>query len=127
MKLLYTLTAYPPSIGGAQLHQHMLAQQLKLRHKLQVVSQWDTNRSDWLLGTTISAPGQAHDYTIDGIPVHRIGLSARERLSLVPYAAFYYPVMNQVLPSLSRYYEKYLCPYAQDADLVHNVRIGREA
>jgi hypothetical protein len=40
MNLLYTLTAYPPSTGGAQLHQHMLAQQMQHRHGVQVVSQW---------------------------------------------------------------------------------------
>ncbi|WLT39507.1 hypothetical protein NON20_08505 [Synechocystis sp. B12] len=59
MKLLYTLTTYPPTIGGAQLHQHLLAQQLQSRHSLQVLTQWRTNRTDWLLGTTLKAPKKA--------------------------------------------------------------------
>ena len=52
MNLLYTLTSYPPAIGGAQLLQHRTALHLLPRHRIQVVSQWDTNRTDWLLGTT---------------------------------------------------------------------------
>ena len=54
MKLLYTLTTYPPAIGGAQLHQHPLAQQLKQHHPIQVFTHWTQNRTDWLMGTTIS-------------------------------------------------------------------------
>ena len=34
MQLLHTLTTYPPAIGGAQLHQHLIAQQLKQKHQL---------------------------------------------------------------------------------------------
>ena len=34
MKLLYTLTTYFQAIGGAQLHQHLIAQQLKQQHQI---------------------------------------------------------------------------------------------
>lgn len=71
MKLLYTLTTYSPAIGGAQLHQHLLAQHLQPRHDIQVVTHWDRNRTDWLLGTTLNAPATNHDYTINKIFVHR--------------------------------------------------------
>jgi hypothetical protein len=53
MQLLYTLTTYPPAIGGAQLHQHLLAQQLK-QQQIQVFTHWAQNRTDWLMGTTIN-------------------------------------------------------------------------
>ena len=53
MNLLYVLTAYPPSTGGAQLHTHLLAQQLLGGHSVQVITLWDENRTDWLLGTTL--------------------------------------------------------------------------
>ena len=85
MKLLYTLTAYPPSTGGAQLHQHMLAQNLSKNHSLQVVTHWDENRTDWLLGTTLLAPKADLDYVIDGINVHRVGIAYQEKVKILPY------------------------------------------
>jgi len=75
MNLLYTLTTYPPSTGGAQIHQHQLAQNLRDRHNIRVVVHWDNNRTDWLLGTTVRAPLKDKDYTIDGINVHCMGFS----------------------------------------------------
>lgn len=126
MQLLYTLTTYPPAIGGAQLHQHLIAQHLKHQHKIQVISHWNQNRTDWLLGTTIKAPSQPLDYTIDDIAVHRLGLSPIEKLQLLPYLPLYYPWMSLALPPIAQTIAQYLDSYAQNADLIHNVRIGRE-
>ena len=126
MQLLYTLTAYPPYIGGAQLHQHYIAQQLQKQHSIQVVSQWDTNRTDWLLGTTVRSPTNNYNYTVDNIPVHRLGLSIREKLQVAPYLPIYYPLMNLALPPIAACLEQHLSAYAAKADLIHNVRIGRE-
>lgn len=127
MNLLYTLTAYPPSIGGAQLYTHMLARQMQKRHDVQVVTQWDTNRTDWLLGTTLLAPRNRREYILDGVPVHRIGLSLREKLQVSPYVLLYYPLMAICLPPIAGTLERHLQSYAVQSDLVHNVRIGREA
>ena len=80
MNILYTLTAYPPSIGGAQIHLHQLACQMKERHNIQVVTHWNTNRTDWLWGTTIGVPSEEINYTINDIPVHCMGFSFRENL-----------------------------------------------
>ena len=126
MQLLYTLTTYPPAIGGAQLHQHLIAQQLKQKHQIQVISHWNQNRTDWLLGTTINAPKDPLDYTIDDIPIHRIGLNFSDKIQLLPYLPLYYPVMDFALPAIANCISQYLDPYAQQADLIHNVRIGRE-
>jgi glycosyltransferase involved in cell wall biosynthesis len=126
MRLLYTLTTYPPSAGGAQLHQHLIAQHLRPEHHIQIVSQWDDNRTDWLLGTTLRAPAHSADYSIDDIPVHRFGLSVWEKLSIAPYVLIYYPLMDVALPPIAACLERYLRPYAVNADLIHNVRIGRE-
>jgi glycosyltransferase involved in cell wall biosynthesis len=126
MKLLYTLTAYPPSIGGAQLHTHLLAREMLSRHSVQVVTQWDSNRSDWLLGTTVRAPGESRDYALEGVHVHRIGLSAREKLRIAPSALAYYPIMRTALRPISACLARRLAPYAEGADLIHNVRVGRE-
>ncbi|MBW4472829.1 MAG: glycosyltransferase family 4 protein [Stenomitos rutilans HA7619-LM2] len=126
MQLLYTLTAYPPYIGGAQLHQHILAQQLKTRHSVQVVSHWDRNRTDWLLGTTLRAPSICKDYVVDDIPVHRLGLSLWEKCKLAPFVPLYYPLMQVALPPTANLLETHITPYAAKADVVHNIRIGRE-
>ena len=83
----YTLTAYPPSVGGAQLLMHRLASELTTRHRVRVVTQWDERRTDWLLGTTVRAPGRPRAYEIDGVEVERLGLSAVTRLGLLPWAA----------------------------------------
>jgi len=129
MNLLYTLTTYPPSTGGAQIHQHQLAQNLKARHDIRVVVHWDNNRTDWLLGTTVQAPSKDKDYSIDGIDVHCIGFSWLDKFVMAPFAAAYYPLMLAGYPPLSPIVScigKHLRPFAQKADLIHNVRLGRE-
>jgi glycosyltransferase involved in cell wall biosynthesis len=126
LKLLYTLTTYPPSIGGAQLHFHQLACQLKNRHSIQVVTQWDDNRTDWLLGTTFRAPGKSYAYQIDGISVERIGLSQNSRLRLLPWALAYPILQGSAIEMIAGELSKVISPWAEKADLIHNCRIGRE-
>lgn len=126
MNLLYTATAYPPSLGGAQIHLHSLARMMVKNHRLQVVSQWDENRADWLLGTTLRAPGQGKDYEVDGVQVHRLGIPVPEKAVLLPWVLGYYPFMDVCLAVISSVLQRHLVPFAGDIDLVHNVRIGRE-
>jgi glycosyltransferase involved in cell wall biosynthesis len=126
MKLLYTLTTYPPTIGGAQLHQHLLAQQMQSQHSLQVLTQWRTNRTDWLLGTTLRAPEKGQDESLDNIPIHSLTLSKQEKLLLFPYVLLYYPWMSFALPKIAQCLQTKIQPYANNTDLIHNVRIGRE-
>ena len=126
MQCLYTITSYPPAMGGAQIHHHSLIKQLKARHSIQVLSHWDSNRTDWLLGTTLKAPSISRDYWIEGIPVHRIGLSNWDKLKLTPYIPIYYPLMSIALSAISKLLQEHLHEYARKADLIHNVRIGRE-
>lgn len=126
MHILYTSTAYPPSTGGAQTHIHRIATELAGRNRVQVVSHWDRNRTDWLLGTTLRAPSASHDYAIDGVPVRRIGLSGWEKLSLAPFVPIYYPLMDVSLPPIAAALRRHLEPLAHDVAIVHNIRIGRE-
>lgn len=126
MNILYTSTAYPPSTGGAQMLHHMMAQSLKEQHRIQVFSHWEENRTDWLLGTTINAPKLKHDYVIDDINVHRLGLTLREKANLLPWLPLYYPLMSVALPRVSSCIYNHILPYAEKADLIHNMRIGRE-
>jgi glycosyltransferase involved in cell wall biosynthesis len=129
MNLLYTLTTYPPSTGGAQIHQHQLAQHLQEQHDIQVVAHWNNNRTDWLLDTTVRVSSTNKNYKIDGINVHCIGFSWIDRLVMAPFAVVYYPLMlagHPPLPPIASCIEKHLRPYAKKADLIHNVRLGRE-
>lgn len=126
MNLLYTITSYPPSTGGAQLYNHKLASNLIHNHQVQVVCQWTKNRTDWLLGTTLMAPSQSQAYSIDGVPVHQYGLSRQEKSRLFIPMLLYYPLMQYALPYISECIQKHLNYHVGNADLVHNVRFGRE-
>jgi len=126
MKLLYTLTAYPPSMGGAQLFTHALVQEVKRQSQVQVITLWDKNRTDWLMGTTLRVPEKSLDYEIDGIQVHRIGLSQREKWQIAPFVPIYYPLMDSAIPPIATCLQQHLNTHATHSDLIHNVRIGRE-
>ena len=126
MHTLFSNTAYPPYIGGTQLHMHLLAQELSHKHTLKVVTHWDKNRTDWLLGATIFSPGEEKKYVIDGIPVTRLGFSWLEKLYLAPWAGIYPFLQGLSVQQISALIEKKIMPLAADAELVHNWRVGRE-
>lgn len=126
MKLLYTITAYPPSVGGAQTCFHQLARRLAAHHHLQVVAHWDESRTDWLLGTTLRAPRGPAVYELDGVPVHRLSLTAGERLKITPWVLGYYLLKGPAIDRISRQFLGHLEPLARDVDLIHNGRVGRE-
>ena len=96
-----------------------------LPQSLQVVCHWDHNRSDWLLGTTLKQPVEKN-YTLDCVRVHRLGLTWLEKLLILPQLPLYYPLMNQAIPPIAKILQSHLVPFAQQADLVHNIRVGRE-
>ncbi len=124
-RVLATITAYPPSIGGAQIYLHRLLLSLP-RSDPEVVAWWDRNRSDWLLGTTVRAPRHAQDQQVDGIPVHRLGLSLAERAGTVPAVVAYYGATAWSAGRLAGRLAGALDGRAQHADVVHCVRVGRE-
>jgi glycosyltransferase involved in cell wall biosynthesis len=126
MQLVFTSTAYPPSVGGAQILSHQLAIQLSKRHHVQVVSLWDTHRTDWLTGTTLRANSAARDYQIDGIDVHQPGFSLGEKAAMLPGVLAYYPLMDSAANYLAGFIEGKLSTVVRDADLIHNTRMGRE-
>jgi len=125
MDLLYTLTSYPPAVGGAQLHSHHLLQQVQGHHGVTVACHWQGNRRDWLLGTTLAHPPPQHSW-VGGVPVHQLGLTPWQKFALVPAVALYYPLMPLALPRVAAAIAQPLAPLARQADLIHNIRIGRE-
>ncbi len=125
MKLLLTITAYPPSIGGAQIHTHELLKSLLPSHDVNVISLWNSNRTDWLLGTTLKAPSYVNEYLINGVNVHQLGFSKNEKKRMVIPTVLYYLMMGWSIGELSGIINSYLSNEG-NIDLVHNVRIGRE-
>ncbi len=126
MNLLYTLTAYPPFWGGAQLLMHGLARELMGQHSVQVVSQWDTARSDWLRGTTLTAPLEDRSYIVDGVRVRRIGVPAAARAGLRPWVSAYWLAQGLAISRIADVLAARFADLAAEADLIHNCRIGRE-
>ena len=126
MKILYTSTAYLPSIGGAQLYLHQVVSCLSKQHVVRVVSLWDTNRTDWLLGTTLRLPDTPKAYCVDGVPVHQIGLSLFEKIRIIPFTFGYYFLKDLSIEVISRQFEEKISQFSHDIDIVHNIRIGRE-
>lgn len=127
MRILFTSTSYPPAIGGAQLHTHRVAVELARSHHVQVITQWSERRTDWLLGTTIRAPGTPRDYEIDGIGVRQLGLGTRDKLGLAPHVLAYYLLQGRAIAKISSRLLEQIAARASEPDVVHNGRIGREA
>jgi len=126
MNLFFTITSYPPSVGGAQTHMHRIASRLATHHNVQVATHWRENRTDWLLGTTLRAPRNGGSYTIDDVPVQQITLTVAERLRLLPYVAGYYAAKGIAIDRISDVLLHKLVPLTDGVELVHNGRIGRE-
>ncbi len=127
MRILFTSTSYPPAIGGAQLHTHRVAVELARRHHVEVITQWSAYRTDWLLGTTLAAPGTPRDYEIDGVGVRQLGLGTRDKLSLAPHVLAYYLLQERAIAKISSRLLEQIEARASAPDVVHNGRIGREA
>jgi glycosyltransferase involved in cell wall biosynthesis len=126
MNLLYTITAYPPSIGGAQACFHELARRLAHRHNVQVCAHWAQTRTDWLLGTTLLAPRDAVAYVLDGVPVHLLSPSTAERWEVLPLVLGYHLFQGAAIAGIARRILDHLEQAAGSPDLIHNGRIGRE-
>lgn len=125
MKILYCLTAYPPSIGGAQSHFHELARRLIPDHDVQVVCHWSENRTDWLAGVTINAP-ETRRYERDGVPVRQLNFDAQEQRRIAPWAWSYYFNQGLAVRRISDLLLEKLDREVPPVDLVHAGRIGRE-
>jgi len=126
VKILCTATSYPPAIGGAQYHVHFIAAQLARSNDVHAICLWDEVRTDWLLGTTILAPGAEKRYEIDGVRVRRLGFSLSEKARMGLRVPLYFLLLRPAIAAIARVIQGKLAEEAGGADLVHNARIGRE-
>jgi len=122
----YITTSYPPAVGGVQAHAHELIRRLAPRQRQWVVSQWDTNRTDWLLGSTVLLPRSPRPYEIDGVEVRRLAFGVADRLAMLPAVPCFYFAPWAFSPLVARIFRRRLGPLVEGADLVHAFRIGRE-
>ncbi len=125
-QILYTTTSYLPAVGGAQLHTHQVARRIAARRPVQVVTLWNENRTDWLLGTTLRGPVEPESYRVDGVPVELIALSQAERWPLLPYVLGYYAFKPRAIRRIAAALAPKIEPLARRCALIHNLRIGRE-
>jgi glycosyltransferase involved in cell wall biosynthesis len=126
MNILAVLTAYPPAIGGAQIHTHQVLRLLARGHRVQVASFWERRRTDWLLGTTLMAPLRPRAYEQEGVPVRQIALTLPERLALWPWVLGYYALKPQAIRRIAALLAPQLDALLPVIDIVHCARIGRE-
>jgi glycosyltransferase involved in cell wall biosynthesis len=115
--------AYPPSIGGAQVHTRALAQELAGRGvAVRVSCHWRETRTDWVLGTTARLPaGRQHE--MDGaVAVDRVGLIGGPRITDRLLAPLYYPMRGA---AASRFASRLDLDDGGE-DVCHIVRMGRE-
>jgi glycosyltransferase involved in cell wall biosynthesis len=123
MKILYTITRYWPVVGGAETHLYQNIKHLPPEIEPRVRTFWNTNRTDWLWGTTVKAP-YFEPYTDGRAQVLPLYMPFFHRLRLTFPSMVYYPFKMYSLAPLTKALEPVLMP--EDFDLIHNVRVGRE-
>lgn len=125
MRPCFTATNYFPAAGGAQLYLHQVARRLVDDEPLRAVAFWEGHRTDWLLGTTVNAPGTPWRRREDGVEVRGIALTRAERRRVAAPALAFYVAKRWAIRRIS----SVLTPRIDaefEGDLIHNSRIGRE-
>jgi glycosyltransferase involved in cell wall biosynthesis len=123
MSVHFVIGAYPPSIGGAQVHTQALAEELAGRGVATRVScHWRETRTDWVLGTTARLPAGRRRETAGAVTVDTVGLRDGRRISDALLAPLYYAVRGP----LARRFASRLDFDDGGEDLCHIVRMGRE-
>lgn len=126
MKIAIFITAFPPSIGGAQIHTQIMAKELSTTNVVKVFSLWDKNRTDWLLGTTLKLDEETIYYTMDGIDVTKFGLPVSEKCKLLPSVISYILFQRNAIDKISQVFIDQFFSNFNGFDLIHNIRVGRE-
>ena len=119
----FVIGAYPPSIGGAQIHTQALAQELAQRGAdVRVSCHWRETRTDWVLGTTARLPAGRRREMDGAVAVDRVGLRGGRRLADAVLAPLYYPMRG---PVASRFASRLDLDDGREG-VCHIVRMGRE-
>lgn len=125
-RVLFTVTRYWPAVGGAEVLTRELIRAFGQRVEPVIAGHWSTNRTDWLLGTTLLAPKAEQIYSDESRLVRLIAPSVQERLQNIPLVLGYYLVQRQAASRLGHVLARHLVNWSGKVDLVHNIRGGRE-
>ncbi len=126
-RLVHTATAYYPSVGGAQLHWYTIGRMLVERgHSLTAFSQWTDQRNRYLLDSTLLAPWENDRYEVGGITVQRVQPGWFQRLWMAPLIPLCIPFPEVGYPPMACWFAGRFADHVAQADVVHNIRIGRE-
>jgi len=126
LRLLATITRYWPAVGGADIHTRELLRSFGSRVNPVVAAHWASNRTDWLLGTTLLAPLHERSYQDESRHVHLVAPTIAERLRALPFIAGYYLFEDLASRKLAGVLCQHLLNTISHVDVVHNVRAGRE-
>jgi len=129
VNILFTGTAFYPSIGGAQVHWYVIAKYLADRgHDVAMLSVWQDNRSQWLLGTTLFAPRSTRQSMSGGLLLGTASPTFFDRVAMLPFLPFFFAAPEAAVPPIARRLMKaFLRALAgRTVDVVHSIRIGRE-
>ena len=119
----FAIGAYPPSIGGAQVHTQALARELARRGAaVRVSCHWRENRTDWVLGTTARLPAGRKRETDGAVAVDRVGLRGGRNAADAALAPLYYGLRG---PLAGRFASRLDFDDGSE-DIAHIVRMGRE-
>jgi glycosyltransferase involved in cell wall biosynthesis len=126
MNILYTSSLYPPSVGGAQIHLHRLAVEVRrMGHDARVVTNARRNRRDWVRLASFRADRADVDEH-DGVPIQTLGYRPATRVAMIPWASTYYAQVERSAARLADLIRPELDHAAGRPDVVHATRIGRE-
>ena len=129
MNVLYTSLAYPPSIGGGEIHLHRLASEVASNGcGVHVINQWSSSRTDWIRGSTTRCRN-AVNYRQDDIEVTRLGFNASTRMRMWPWLHAYRLKSSRAIAIEG--VARLMAPYYEIAasgnhDLIHVLRMGCE-
>lgn len=134
MSILYTITAYAPSIGGAQLHLHEFVKRVRQVTPTGVLYHWNTQRTDWLRGTTLDSPTldpPAQPDLLNDVPTYPLWMTAAQRKDVRRWVYLYWVLQSEaiehiaatLLGNMNAAIPRLL---TEPPQLVHNSRVGRE-
>jgi glycosyltransferase involved in cell wall biosynthesis len=126
LRLLLTITRCWPAVGGAEIHTRELMRAFGPRARPAVAAHWDSNRTDWLLGTTVRAPSHAKRYDDEGRSVGLLSATSSDRVRSLPAVLGFYPFQHWAVRDLASRIVPSLREIEPEPALVHNVRVGRE-
>ena len=119
---------YHPAIGGAEQYARRLLREIGERLSIDVATVVTSNRTDWLRLLIGGVRDQEERYRVDGRAVRALPRwrpATRRRLNFL--RPLYHLPRSPVPSLMGRLLADELAPVAQDASVIHNVFMGREA